>query len=234
MKHKMFVPIKDKERWNLVAMLIKNYPGQASMTGGAMVETELSDLAGLFVQWDGSEVILTTQVVAEEAPAPEVVVTPSLEPGGNGAGKKVRKAEPEKSRGRCLSCGKDKWLNDEELCKWCAKRAERNRQVLTPTVDLTVDLMEKATSEVQVTAAAQAESGDAGDNLSPACSKCGRTGLKLGKKSGMCADCNIKTAAEGTSKSLQASERRAGGGMQVLAQGMRRGSGQALKARRLG
>jgi hypothetical protein len=214
-------------------MLVKNYPGQASMTGGALVETDLSDLAGLFAQWPGSLVLLTPQIfphiVAEEATKPE--------PGGNGAGKKPRKApkaEPtEKVRGICQSCGKDKWLNEDGLCKWCVKRAERNRRVLTtaPIDALRGSGETAAISSTGDAAEADPDGGQEQPTL-PACVGCGKTGVPLGKKSGMCANCNI-VSAQGEKK-LQASDRRAGGGMQVLARGMSRGSGQALKGRKLG
>lgn len=187
-------------------MLVKNYPGQASMTGGAMVETELSDLAGLFAQWDGSDVILATQVMAE--------------PGGNGAGKKTRKKwqpeSQESEKKECVECGKLKWVNEQGLCKWCAKR------------------LSKVAGETTISSTGDA-AGDAGDENAapvPACVRCGKTGVPLGKKSGMCANCNLVTAQD--EGKLAKADRRAGGGMQVLAQGMRRGSGMALKGRKLG
>ncbi len=244
MKHKIFVPIKDKERWATVSMLVKNYPGQASMTGGALVETDLDDLAGLFAQWPGSLVLLTPQIfshiVAEETTKPE--------PGGNGNGKKAhkpRKAEPtEKVRGMCLSCRKDKWLDENGLCKWCAKRAERNRRVLTGKPidalrgEITTEVVTTTISstgdaaEADPLPASPIQSADGGGDKVPACLGCGKTGVPLGKKSGMCANCNIVSAQD--EGKLARADRRAGGGMQVLAQGQRRGSGQALKGRKLG
>lgn len=248
-KHKMFVPIKDKERWNLVAMLIKNYPGQASMTGGAMVETDLDDLAGLFAQWNGSVVILTPAqvvVVAEEATEPPQLVE-ILEPA------RIKKAwQPdtqEAGKKECRGCYQLKWVNEDGLCKWCVKRLARAASDLKEKAtagDQTVKLVATAPKD-QIAAGAvigggetatevattSDDAGDAGPAEQPKCIRCGRTGKKI-TSSGMCRSCNIKTAQNSAENKLQSSDRRAGGGMQVLAQGMHRGSGQALKGRKLG